>query len=265
MFIVGELINASRKAVRQAIEEQDAGTIQDLAKSQAEAGADFIDVNAGVFVGREAEYLPWLVKTVQEVVGTPCCIDSPDPDAIAAALAVHKGRAMVNSISLELDRYDRMLPILTGSDCRVVALCMGDRGMPETAGDRFAIARDLVGQLMEQGVEADRIHVDPLVQPVSTGSRYGWEMIHSVSMIMENLPGVHTICGLSNVSYGLPERKLLNQEFVVLAMAWGLDGAIVNPTDARLMANIRAAEALLGRDEDCMEWLKAYRAGKLAL
>ena len=129
MIIVGELINASRKKIASAIENQDAAAIQGIAKDQHENGADYIDVNAGVFVGKEPEYLRWLTQTVQEAVEAPCCIDSPDPKAIEAALIVHKGTPMINSISLEKERYDALLPIVAGTDFKVVALCMSDKGM----------------------------------------------------------------------------------------------------------------------------------------
>ena len=149
MLIVGELINASRKAIKAAIEAQDEAAIQKIAKDQQEAGADFIDVNAGVFVGQEPEYLKWLVTTAQSAVDMPCCIDSPDPKAIETALAVHKGTAMINSISLEKDRYDTLMPIVAGTDLKVVALCMSDDGMPETTDDRMAIADKLVNGLLQ--------------------------------------------------------------------------------------------------------------------
>jgi 5-methyltetrahydrofolate--homocysteine methyltransferase len=263
MRIVGELINASRKTVGPAIEAKDTETIQNLARRQAEAGADFIDVNAGVFVEKEPEFLEWLVRTVQEAVDVPCCIDSPNPEAIEAALKVHKGTAMINSISLEKERYDRLLPLISGTDLHVVALCMSDEGMPETAEERWAIADTLIQGLTKADVSLDHIHVDPLVQPVSTNTAFGAQFLDGVEKIMAGFPGVHTICGLSNISYGLPERKFLNQTFMIQAIAKGLDGAIVNPLDQRMMAAIAAAEALTGRDHYCMNYLKAYRAGML--
>jgi len=131
MLIVGELINASRKAVRELIEKTDAEGIGKLAREQRENGAGFIDVNAGVFVGKEPELLKWLVATVQGAVDAPCCIDSPDPKAIEAALAVHKGTAMINSISLEKERFERLLPVVAGSKSKVVALCMSDEACPK--------------------------------------------------------------------------------------------------------------------------------------
>ncbi|MBW2678281.1 MAG: methyltetrahydrofolate cobalamin methyltransferase [Deltaproteobacteria bacterium] len=263
MLIVGELINASRKAIKAAIEAQDAETIQKIAKDQKEAGADFIDVNAGVFVGQEPEYLKWLVTTVQSAVDGPCCIDSPDPKAIETALAVHKGTAMINSISLEKDRYDALMPIVAGTDLKVVALCMSDDGMPETTDDRMAIADKLVNGLLQNNVPVENIYVDPLVQPVSTNNDFGVEFMSAVEKIITTFKGIHTVCGLSNISFGLPNRPFLNQTFMSMAIAKGLDGAIINPLDKKMMGNIVAANALAGKDDFCMEYLKAYRAKKL--
>ena len=265
MQIVGELINASRKAVHKAIESRDAAAIGKLAGDQKEAGADFIDVNAGVFSGRESEYLRWLIETVQGTVEGPCCIDSPDPKAIEEALSVHRGQAMINSISLEKERYEKLLPVLIGTDHKVVALCMSDEGMPETADQRLVIADKLINALVQNNIALANIYVDPLVQPVATNSTYGHEFMLAIRRIMTEYPGVHTICGLSNISYGLPERMFLNQVFLCMAMANGLDSAIINPLDRRMMANILAGEALIGSDSFCTNYLMGYRAGKLAL
>ena len=261
MIIIGELINASRKAVRAAIESQDAAAIQQVGQDQAAAGADYIDVNAGIFVGREPEYLTWLVETVQQVTDKPCAIDSPDPQAIEAALSVHKGTPMINSISLEKERYEKLMPIIAGTDMKVIALCMSDAGMPQTVADRMKIAEELVNGLVKNNVAVENIFVDPLVQPVSVNNTFGVEFINAIEKIVAAFPGIHTACGLSNISYGLPARKFMNQTFMTMAIAKGLDGAIVNPLDSRMMANIIAAEALAGRDNFCMNYLKAFRAG----
>ena len=265
MIIIGELINASRKAIGVHIENQDAAAIKKVAKDDFECGADYIDVNAGIFVGKEPEYLTWLVKTVQEEVDAPCAIDSPDPKAIEAALAVHKGTPMINSISLEKDRYDVLMPILAGTDLKVVALCMSDDGMPETVDDRMAIADKLINGLLQNNVKLENIYVDPLVQPLSVNKQFGVEFLNSIEKIMQTFKGIHTTCGLSNISYGLPNRKFLNQMFMVQAIGKGLDGAIVNPLDKNMMANIIAAEALVGKDDYCMKYLQAHRAGKFDL
>lgn len=261
MIIIGELINASRKAIKAAIEAQDAAAIQKVAGDQAEAGADYIDVNAGIFVGKEPEYLRWLVETVQQTTDTPCAIDSPDPAAIEAALAVHKGTPLINSISLEKERYDKLMPVIAGTDMKVIALCMSDAGMPQTVDDRMKIADTLVNGLVKNGIAVENIFVDPLVQPVSVDKSFGAGFINAIERIVAAFPGIHTACGLSNISYGLPARKFMNQTFMTMAIAKGLDGAIINPLDQRMMATIIAAEALAGRDNFCMNYLKAFRAG----
>ena len=264
MIIIGELINASRKAIGAAIEAQDAATIQKVAQDQHAAGANFIDVNAGIFVDKEPEYLTWLVKTVQEVVEGPCAIDSPNPKAIEAALSVHRGAPMINSISLEKERYENLMPIIAGTDMKIIALCMSDEGMPETAEDRLKIADKLVNGLLQNNVKIENIFVDPLVQPISVNNHFGMEFLDAVEKIMQKFEGIHTACGLSNISYGLPVRPFLNQMFMVMAITKGLNGAIVNPLDSKMMANITAAETLSGKDNFCMNYLQAYRAGKFA-
>jgi 5-methyltetrahydrofolate--homocysteine methyltransferase len=203
------------------------------------------------------------VEIVQTVTDKPCAIDSPDPKAIETALAAHKGTAMINSISLEKDRYDTLLPLVAGSDLKVVALCMSDEGMPETTDDRMKIADKLVNGLLQNNVAIENIYVDPLVQPVSTNNLFGVEFLNAIEQIVTTFKGVHTMCGLSNISFGLPNRPFLNQTFMSMAIAKGLDGAIINPLDKKMMANIIAATALAGNDDFCMEYLKAFRANKL--
>ncbi len=262
MLIVGERINASRKRIKLAIENGDASIIVKEAVDQVKAGAHLVDVNAGVFVDKEVEYLPWLVKTIQAEADVRLCIDSPDPRAIEASMAVHKGQPMINSISLEKKRFEEVLPLIGRYKAKVVALCMSDEGMPKTADERFDVATALIEKLREAGVPLDDIYVDPLVMAVSTDSSFGIEFLRAVARIMQSHQGVHTICGLSNISYGLPLRKQINQIFAVMAMAMGLDALIVDPLDRRMMANILTAETLMGSDPYCAGYLKAYRDGR---
>lgn len=262
MIIVGELINASRKAITEAIRSRDAEAVQTIARQQHDAGAHYIDVNAGIFLGEEEDYMRWLVQTVQAAVEGPCSIDTPNPKAIEAALSVHRGTPMINSISLESDRYHRMIPFLAGTDYRIVALCMGDEGMPRTAEDRLRIADKLINGLVQNRIPLGNIYVDPLVQPISVDGTFGIEFLKAIALIKERFVGVHAMCGLSNVSYGLPGRPFVNQIFMPMAIAHGLDGAIINPLDKRMMASIVAAEALAGRDNYCMNFMKAHRAKK---
>ncbi|MCC7174697.1 MAG: dihydropteroate synthase [Bryobacterales bacterium] len=261
MFIIGELINSTRKRIREAVLSRDAAYIRETAVRQKEAGAGMLDVNGGV-AGREVECLTWLVNVVQEAVDLPLCLDSSDPAALGAALPLVKGRAMINSITGEPARFEAVLPLVKQYNTKVVALAMG-AAPPTGVEDRVAMGCRLVDSLTASGIALDDIYVDPCVLPVSTGGEHGKGVAEAVSQVMSRYPGVHTSVGLSNVSFGLPVRKLLNQTFLVLLVSRGLDTAIVDPCDRQLMANLAAAEALLGRDEFCAGYLRAYRAGKL--
>jgi 5-methyltetrahydrofolate--homocysteine methyltransferase len=170
---------------------------------------------------------------------------------------------MINSISLEKDRYEALLPIVAETNLKVIAFCMSDEGMPETTDDRMKIADKLVHGLSKENVPVENIYVDPLVQPVSTNYMFGVEFLNAIGQIVITFKGIHTVCGLSNISFGLPNRPFLNQTFMSMAIAKGLDGAIINPLDKKMMANIIAATALAGKDDFCMEYLKAFRANKL--
>ena len=262
MIIVGELINASRKSVREIMKSRTPPGSPSSRGIKRKAGPTTSTSTPASSWARSLELLKWLVTTVQGAVDVPCCIDSPDPRAIEAALAVHKGTAMVNSISLEKDRFEKLLPVVAASKSKVVALCMSDEGMPETANHRMAIADKLINGLVKSGVPLENIYVDPLVQPVSTNNVFGVEFLQAVERITQTFKGVHTMCGLSNISFGLPERKFINQTFMGMAIARGLDGAIVNPLDKRMMGYITTAEMLMGKDPYCMSYLKAYRANQ---
>ena len=262
MIIIGEKINSTLKSVRPAIEAYDAEAIRSLAKRQAEAGAAYIDVNAGAFHADEADRLAWLVATVRSAVDTPLCLDSPSAAALEAGLKAYTGATpMLNSITDEKERFESILPLALRHKAKVIALCMDDAGMPETADGRYEIAARLIAKLTAAGVKPEDIHIDPLVRPVSTGSHYGLAAIETIRRVKNNHPGVRIACGLSNVSFGLPQRKLINQAFLISAMAAGMDGAILDPLDNKMMACVAAAEAVLGVDEYCVEYLEKFRNG----
>lgn len=265
MLIVGEKINTSRKAVKEAVAGKDAAFIRRLARRQLEAGAHYIDVNCGTFVHDEPELLSWLVQEVQdELGGMPLCIDSPNPLAVEAALKVHQGAAMLNSISGEKERYEALEPLVVEYGCKIVVLCMDDEfGIPADAETRVNIASRIIDNLAAKGVAHGDIYVDPLIQPISVDSKNGLSAANTIRQVHERYPEIHFICGLSNISFGLPERKLLNQAYMVVCAAYGLDAVILDPEDKKMMALVYAAEALLNRDPYCSNYLKAYRNGML--
>ncbi len=263
MIIIGELINSTRKKIKKAIDEQDVKYIQDLALKQEEAGADYIDVNAGAYVHDEARHLVWLVEIVQEVVKKPLALDSPDPKALQAAMKAHKGVPMINSISAEKERYEQVVPILKDGGIPVVALCMSDEGMPETADDRLEVAKRLLSDLDKDGVKLTDVFLDPLIKPVSVNGEYGPQALDAIERIAALESEAHITSGLSNISFGLPHRALMNQAFIVLAMGRGMDSAIVDPLDKKKMSLVKAAEVILNLDPYAMNYLKAARAGRL--
>jgi cobalamin-dependent methionine synthase I len=239
--------------------------VQAEARAQAAAGAHYIDVNGGTFAGREPELLRWLVETVQAVTDLPLCLDSPDPEALAAALPLVRGeRPIINSISLESRRFDRILPLALQYRTRLIALCQGESVPAATLRRKTDLAAQLIGKLTGAGIRIEDIYVDPLVFPLATDSASATATLDAISEIMRAFPGVHTICGLTNVSHGLPARKLINRTFLVGAIARGMDAAIIDPTDPQLMQALRAAEAVFGRDEYCMDYIGAFQDGKLA-
>ena len=263
MIIVGEKINTSRKSIREAVERQDADFIIKVAQEQAEAGANYIDVNAGTFVEQETERLCWLVETIQGVLDLSLCLDSPDPNALSEAMKIHKGEPMINSISMETDRLGPLLPVVSSSPCQIIALCMGQAAMPTTVEDRVEVGSELINTLTSQGIPIENIHVDPLIQPISVDTNMGLAALGAIQKIMSGFPGVNTICGLSNISFGLPERHLINRNFLALAMSYGLSGAIMDPTDKRIMSTLLSTDMLLGRDEYCEKFIDGYQDGRV--
>ncbi len=263
MFIVGEKINTSIKDIEEAVKRRDAAFIQDIAREQVASGANMLDVNVGTRIHTEPDDMRWTVKVIQEVVDIPFCIDSPNPEAIEAGLFECKGKAMVNSITAEEKRMEEILPLLKRFNPRIVALTMDDKGIPEDIERRYEITEKLIEVLTRAGVRLEDIYIDPLVRPIGTDSKSGLVVLESIKTIMSSFKGVHTICGLSNVSFGLPKRSLLNRAFLLMAMVMGLDAVIMDPLDKEMMSAVRAGEALLGNDEYCAEYLTSFRQGKL--
>lgn len=264
MQIIGELINTSRTSVRAAVRDRNAEFIIDVAKKQEAAGAAWLDVNAGTFSGREeVDALVWLVETVQAHVSTPLCVDSPNTAALRAALRLCVRTPMINSVTAETDRYPEVTPLAIEFDAKLVALCMGDAGVPVSAGQRVDTARSLLENLESDGVPRDRIYFDPIVQSVGTNPQSGVAVLDAIRSIKTEMSETNIVLGMSNISFGLPLRKVLNSSFMVLAIGAGADSLILDPTDRQLMSLFRAAESLLGTDEFCMRYIQAFRDGHI--
>ncbi len=261
--VIGERINTTLKKVQAAVAERDADYIQNDVRQQTEAGATYIDVNAGARIGHEEEDMKWLLGVVQGATELPLCLDSPDPNILEMAYGLVNKKPMINSISLEKDRFTPMIKYLQGKECRVIALCMDDSGMPKSIDDIVSRARSLVSELEAVGFKRDDIFIDPLIQPMSVDINNGTIAMTAVKTIMTELKGVHTTGGLSNVSYGLPQRKIINRCFLAMMIANGYDSAIMDPLDKDIMALMHTADMLAGHDQFCMNYIKGVRANKI--
>ncbi len=263
MYIIGEKINSSTRAIASAIAEQNKHFIQQIAINQIEAGAHSIDLNAGIFGEREAPLLAWLVECVQEATDAPLCIDSPNPIALEQALAVTHQQPIVNSITLENIRYKELIPFITYYKASVIALCLDDTGISAKAERRFEIACRLVDKLSNDGVDLRDIYLDVMAQPIGSDSASGRVLLDTVRAVKEGIPGVHICCGLSNISFGLPHRRLLNQALAVALVTCGIDTLIADPLDQKLMSLLGAAKVIAGSDKYCCQYIKQYRDGRL--
>jgi len=262
MLIIGERINTSRKSIDEAVAKRDAVFIQAEVKAQIEAGAHLIDVNAGSR-GTEMADMLWFIDVIQESVPVRLSLDSSNPDCLVEAIQKVRGIPMINSVSAEKSRFERMTPVIEKRECDVVALCMDHRGVPKSVGQILENAGKLLGDLEALGVKRERVYFDPVIQAVSTDIRAGLVALDSIERIHLEFPGVRTICGLSNISYALPKRHLVNRTFLVLAMKAGLSAALIDPLDRKMMAMLRATTLLLGRDPYCKTYIKTFREGRL--
>ena len=265
MLIVGERINSTKEKVKDAIKARDAAFIAKEARSQIDAGANYIDVNCAVTSGDELQDMDWVLSVIQsEVKDANVCIDSPNYRAIETALKAHhsKGDVIINSITGDESRINLILPLAIKYNTKLIALTMDEKGMPHTAKERFEVAGRIYERVERDGFNIENLYFDPLIRPIATEPDQAVEFLKSLHLI-KSLGGAKTICGLSNVSYGLPNRKLINATFLSMSIHSGLDAAILDPLDKQITSSLRASKALVCKDEYCSEYIRAFREGKL--
>ncbi|MFA6079596.1 MAG: dihydropteroate synthase [Candidatus Omnitrophota bacterium] len=265
MFIIGEKINSTRSSIKEMFKTRNAGLILNLVRSQLAAGASAIDVNCAVTTGSELEDMDWVISVLQsEIPDINLCIDSPNFLALEKGLSAYKGKGelIINSITGEESRIKNILPLALKYGAKLIALTMTEEGMPDTAEGRFEIARKISDRVKRDGFKEENLYFDPLIRPISTEPNQAREFLKSIPMI-KSLGAVKTICGLSNVSFGLPDRSLINSVFLSMAMQNGLDAAIMDPLDNKVMSGFYASGALMGADEYCQAYIKAFRDGLL--
>jgi len=262
--MIGERINPTRrKKLAETIANGDFSLAQADAVTQMKAGAQVLDINAGIPGADEPALLRGAVQAVMEVVDTPLCFDSANPDALAAALAVYPGRALINSTTAESRMMDMVFPIAKQYGAAVIGVITDDKGVPATPADRLRIAANLIKRAGDYGLQPNDIIIDPLALTVSADHTAGRVTLDSIRLIQQEL-GVNMNLGASNVSFGLPDRKIVNVAYLALAIANGLTTAITDPTVPEIQTILLACDLLMGRDEYSMRWIKAFRAREKA-
>lgn len=265
MIIIGEKINGFIPATARAIRERDEAYIRGMAITQAEMGADYLDIAAGPARDQdreqERETLEWLINIVQDAVDTPLCIDSPDPSVLLDMIPLAKKPGILNSVSEEHEKCEAVFPKIADTEWKVIALACDNKGISADAQTKFNIAAGIVEKAKSYGIGMDRLFIDPMVSALCANGNSLLNFIQTMQTIKERYPDIHITSGLSNISFGMPHRTVINQLFLALALAAGMDSAILDITSAEIRSALYAVDALLGRDRNCRRYLNAYRKG----
>lgn len=264
MIIIGEKINATRAPIKAIIEDRDVQGLTDLAEKQARAGARYIDVNVGTGVGSrddEIAHMNWAAGILAEAVDLPLCIDSADSAVLEAGLqCLAPGKAMINSAKADEKFLPAVVELAVQYDGTLIGLAMDESGIPPTVEGRIAACGKIAEECRRQGLPLEKVFFDPLVLPVSTDITQGMVTLETITKIKAGFEGSKTVMGLSNISFGLPDRPRLNAAFLHMAVSAGLDAAIADPMDDQLMAAVRTAEVLVGKDRHCRRYSRAFRS-----
>ena len=257
--IIGERINPTgRKKVLAALQEGNFDIVRSDALSQVEAGAEVLDVNAGVPGADEPALLKQVLRTVMEVTDVPLCIDTADPEALEAALSVYEGKALVNSVNGEERSLESVLPLVKEHGTAVIGLCMDDQGIPDTPEQRLAVAARIIERAGKMGIPVQDVVIDPLALTMGSDSKAGRIALATIELVVKEY-GVNVSMGVSNISFGLPDRKYINSTFIAMSIYAGLTCPITNPLVPEVSTAILAADLAMGRDDYGMRWIKAYR------
>ena len=257
--IIGERINPTgRKAVLAALQEGNFEMVRQDAVAQVEAGAEVLDVNAGVPGADEPALLAQVMEEVMSVVDVPLCIDTANPQALEAALKLYEGKALINSVNGEEKSLEAVLPLAKEFDAAVIGLCMDDDGIPATPEKRTAVAEKIVERAAKVGISAENIVIDPLAMTMGADHKAGLVALETIKLVVREF-GVNITMGASNISFGLPDRKYVNAAFIAMSIQAGLTCPITNPLVTEVNTAVLAADLSMGKDEFGMRWIKGYR------
>nr|CAA6824231.1 MAG: Pterin-binding enzyme domain protein [uncultured Thiotrichaceae bacterium] len=258
-IIIGERINPTgRKILAEEMKNGDYSRVEADALAQVAAGAQMLDINAGIPLADEPKILAEVIQLVQSVTDVPLCIDSSIMDALEAGLGVYQGRALVNSVTGEDESLERVLPLVAKYDASVVAISNDETGISQDPNVRFEVAKKIVERAADYGISHDRIVVDPLVMPIGAINSSMRQVMTLVGRLRNELK-VNTTCGASNVSFGLPNRNGINSAFLTMAMGAGMTSAITSPLHAEVMQAVLGGDVMMGHDPDCAAWIRKYR------
>lgn len=260
MFIIGELINGMYKDIAKAIKEKDKSVIQKCALEQIEGGADALDVNCGPASKEPLSDIKWLVEAIQEVTDRPIALDSSKPKVIESGLSVIKNKVIINSTTADPEKLQILVPLAKKHNAKLIGLTISTKGIPQNKDQRLELAATIVATCVEQEFPVENLYLDPIVMPVNVAQaqmRDILEAIHEFKIISD--PSPKTIVGLSNVSQGTCVRSLVNRTFLTMAVAFGLDGAILDPKDKDLVDAGITADLILNKQIYCDSYLQAYR------
>ena len=257
--IIGERINPTgRRLLAEEMKAGDFSRVETDALAQVGAGAHILDVNAGIPLADEPTLLARAVRLVQSLTDVPLSIDSSMVNALEAGLEAYEGKALLNSVTGEEERLERVLPLVKKHGAAVVAICNDDTGISTDINVRFEVAKKIINRAADYGIPACDVVVDPLVMPVGAMADAGVQALKLIHRLHTELK-VNTTCGASNVSFGLPNRKGLNSAFISMAIGAGMTSAITNPMVDELMQAVRGADVLMNHDPQCGNWISAYR------
>ncbi len=257
--VIGERINPTGRKILAA--EMSVGNytrVEADAIAQVQAGAQMLDVNAGIPLADEPAILAQAIQLVQSVTDVPLSIDSSIVAALESGLSVYQGKALVNSVTGEEERLEAVLPLVKKHGAAVVAISNDETGISEDPDVRFEVAKKIVQRAADHGIPFSDVVVDPLVMPVGAINSAGRQVMHIVRRLRDELK-VNTTCGASNFSFGLPNRQGINSAFLTMAIAAGLTSAITNPTEEEIMEAIMGADVMMGHDKDCRRWIRKFR------
>ncbi|MDR1948588.1 MAG: dihydropteroate synthase [Spirochaetaceae bacterium] len=265
LLLVGESLNGTISKVNEAIGKRDADFVRNSARAQTESGATWLDLNAGAVAGRdEGESLIWLLQTAREATELPFVIDSPSPQVLVKAIGSYKGPGpILSSVTAEEKSLETVMPLTAEYQCGIVGLCMDAEGVPNDSEGRLKAAEKLVASALYYGVALENLYLDPLVMTVATKPDIAFIIRDTIRGIRERYPEIKILTAPSNLSFGMPNRRLLNRTFISMLLFEGIDGIIYNALDHDSYASILASEVLTGKDKRSKNYLKAFREGKL--